>query len=278
MTTTTLTTARLKVTGLPRTPAPFGLFSAVTFRETVDPHWQAGGIEWEHLPCRQLGLIGQPDCWSDSTGTRGLPKDFSDSGPDGSTADPFTVFAPWECSPVGYSPKDARQHATSLLLAGEQYTVERALWAGDPAEPSLTNAVPVTGEVLSPLDGLAILEAAYAGQVGSVGVIHCSRWAATILVKQADLVSTGDRLVTALGTPVIAGSGYGLDDHHGRLVMTPPLFIYRSETFTSSNREGDLLDRATNDLYAIAERTYLIGWDDCPQALYVDIELETGDV
>jgi hypothetical protein len=48
------------------------------------------------------------------------------------------------------------------------------------------------------------------------------------------------------------------------IVGSPALFGYRSEVFNSSARPGDLLDRAQNNLYAVAERTYVIGFDPCP--------------
>jgi hypothetical protein len=45
---------------------------------------------------------------------------------------------------------------------------------------------------------------------------------------------------------------------------TSGIFGYRSDVFTSSNRPGDLLDRNVNNLYAVAERQYLVGWDPAP--------------
>jgi hypothetical protein len=33
--------------------------------------------------------------------------------------------------------------------------------------------------------------------------------------------------------------------------------------FAPTNRAGDLLDRRTNDLHGMAERTYLIGYEPC---------------
>ena len=41
------------------------------------------------------------------------------------------------------------------------------------------------------------------------------------------------------------------------------MFGYRSEVFTPSATGGDLFDPRRNDLYAVAERTYLLGFDTC---------------
>ena len=65
------------------------------------------------------------------------------------------------------------------------------------------------------------------------------------------------RLTLRLGTLVVAGAGYGSD----RIVMS---LGYRSELFTSTATPGHLMDRDRNDLYAVAARRYLVGWDDCP--------------
>jgi hypothetical protein len=44
---------------------------------------------------------------------------------------------------------------------------------------------------------------------------------------------------------------------------SPALAGYRSEVFDSSATPGDLMDRQTNVLYAIAERSYILGYDPC---------------
>jgi hypothetical protein len=86
-----------------------------------------------------------------------------------------------------------------------------------------------------------------------------ARETASYLAKK--LESRGGRMYTrSLQTPVIVGEGYAT----GMIFGTAPLFGYRSDVFTSSERRGDLLDRSNNNLYAIAERTYLVGFDPCP--------------
>src|SRR5690606_40604811 len=45
------------------------------------------------------------------------------------------------------------------------------------------------------------------------------------------------------------------------LLVSGALFGYRTEVFVPSGRAGDLMDRGRNDLYGIAERSYLIGLD-----------------
>lgn len=354
--------AKQIVEGVPRTPAQFGLFSVLTFRQPGDVHWQ-NGIGWQSPSCTALSGIGDPSCateaatypdWAAATAyavgeraqldavgedppvvlevtvagtsgatapaapglgntvvdgdpgdpaavppvpstavtwtqvaaeqvpvpTPGIPKNLDDSPTDTSEASPFTVYAPFECSPVGNTPASAQDYATGKLQAGEENAVERAFWTGYLGNsPSLgvpstlgsaTAETIATG--LTPAEALAALEQ-YAAENynGSQGVIHLTRAAALIMAAASLIVRSGNSLSTALGTPVVAGTGYagtGPDgaapaDGQAWAYVTPQLFGYRSEIFTSTNRAGDLLDRATNDLYAIAERTYLLAFDPC---------------
>lgn len=273
---------RQLITGVPRTPNPYGLFTVVTPREPADPHWQWGGVEWEAPPCRNLGTIGQPDC-DPGTNTPGLPKSFNKAGPVLNEADPFTVYGVYKCAPVGQTLSEAQDIATQQLLAQEQSDVEWEVWSGHTG--AATNlpgsAEPVADAPQDPVVGLAMLEAYFHGHTGTVngllGYIHMGVSAATILQSRNVLIRSGNQIATAVGSRVIIGTGYGstVDNGDGtitdRIYITPPPFVLRSDIFTSSDRPGDLLDRRNNDLYAIAERTYLVGWDDCPISYYVDI-------
>lgn len=58
-----------------------------------------------------------------------------------------------------------------------------------------------------------------------------------------------------VGTPPGAGTEY--------IAASPALFGYRSQIFEATNREGDLLDTKQNNLFGIAERNYLLGYDPC---------------
>ena len=74
------------------------------------------------------------------------------------------------------------------------------------------------------------------------------------------LVQTGRRqLQTMTGTPVVAGAGYNLDLGEGGTVKiygTGAIVIRRSSVSTLIG-----VDRGVNDFLALAERTYLVGWD-----------------
>lgn len=245
------------VQGAPRAPLPFGLFSLLGFRGDED-RWYSG-VVFESLTCEPAGGIGARDC-DPEVETIGLPKVFDQGMGTLGAATPFTVYGHHTCSPIGGTFDRAQAIADQHLQVREEARVEQALWTGDLGNvPNFAGAneqdAPVNVGTFGPKAAVARLELEIARQYGSLGVLHMSREVAAL----AGLEARGGRLFTKMGTPVVAGTGYESD----RIVATAPLFGYRSEVLTSSNRPGDLLDRGSNDLYAIAERTYLLGFDDC---------------
>jgi len=272
------------VAGPARTPLPYGLFSTFTFRPASGDRWESG-VQWERQICDPVGGIGAWNCVDD---TIGLPKDLPRNGQGSGEATPFTVYGHFNCSPVGYSVEDAQTRATEHLLTREEQRVERAFWTGDLGNlPCLANPDPdettvlAGGAAVGYIAGLAMLEDFIAGEYGSLGIIHMTRGSA--LTASANVLeSKGGRLYTKIGTPVVAGGGYpgsgpsGEPAGNGKVwaYASTQLFGYRSEPFNSSNRAGDLFDRATNDLYAISERSYLLGFDDCgTAAVQLDLSL-----
>lgn len=248
------------VVGAARVPLQFGLFSVLPFRAEGSDRWLSG-VQFESMTCAPAGGIGAIDCDPD-VATIGLPKEFTEGMGDGGDASPFVVYGHYTCSPIGNSFQHAQDMADSHLFTREESRVEQALWTGDLGNtPNFAGAngygAPTNLGTFAPRMALATLEGELATEYGSQGVIHMSRKTASLL---GDAIETkGGRMVTRLGTPVVAGAGYGDD----KMVASAALFAYRSEVFASSNRPGDLLDRGTNDLFAIAERSYLVGFDSC---------------
>lgn len=272
------------VPGPERTPLPYGLFSTFTWRPNGD-RWESG-VEWERQICDPVEGIGQAYC--DPADTIGLPKDLSRNGQGSGEATPFTVYGHFNCSPVGFTVDEAQRRATAHLESREGQRVERAFWTGDLGNtPNLqSDVVTIGAAAVSVREGLAALETYIGAEYGSLGVIHMTRGAALVAAGLGLLTTTGGRLLTAVGTPVAAGAGYPgtgpgvtavpdpIPTDLSWAYVTAPVFGYRSDAFSSSNRSGDLFDRASNDLYAIAERSYLLGFDDCgTAAVQLDLSL-----
>ena len=241
----------------PRQALPFGIFSALSLRESADSHW-ANGVEWEAMTCDPVSGINDPNCDTD------IEFMFADSGLLGE-ASGFAVYGSYNCGPIGRPLPKAEEMATAQLLAREEAQVEAQVWGRLAAAAHDVNP----GGALDPVEALAALEDWLGGVYGSLGTIHGSRGAATILSKF--VMPSGSRLLTKIGTPVIAGGGYPGTSPAGApaaagetwVLASPALFGYRGQVFNSSSRKGDLLDRGTNDLYAIAARNYVVGFDPC---------------
>lgn len=264
----------LYVEGPERVALPYGLFSVVPPRPAGDEKW-LNGVQWEPLSCSPASGIGEPECEpaeGGGTDAVGLPKTLA--APGGvEEASAFTVYGMHKCSPVGRTPEEAQARARAHLMAREEARVEQALMTGDlENEPNFQGAVDLTSGATTPVEALALLEGFIASTYGSQGVIHVSRTGATRWAADYLITGSGGKLTTMLGTPVVAGAGYeanvgptGSEGAAGTVwaYATPALFAYRGDIFEPSNRPGDLLDRADNNLYAIAEREYLLGWDPC---------------
>jgi hypothetical protein len=266
------------VEGVARTPLSYGLFSAVgPFRAGDRERWESG-VQWEPLTCAPAEGIGDPACAPDAT--VGLPKSLDKNRAPIGDATAFTIYGHDICNPVGGNNiVQAQGRATAHLVAREEARVEQALWTGDLGNiPNLAGTgdapdpeVLAGGTAVSPDVAFALLEDYVAGEYGSLGVIHVTRGTATQAAARRLVEVRGARLQTVIGTPVVAGAGYpgtspaGASAGAGKAwaFASPAIFGYRSEVFTSSNRPGDLLDRSRNDLYAVAERTYLLGFDPC---------------
>ena len=259
-----------------RTAPPYGLGSVLGWRN--GDRWESG-VSWSSLPCTPaLGRAGVSCLTNEADPIPGLPKPIEDAGgPAFGEATPFVVFGLYRCLSVGTSPEEAQAYADAALATGEEARAEQALWTGDLGNvPNLSGAngypAPITaGAHTAPVDALAAVELKIVQEYGSQGVIHVSRRTAVLLGRHVE--RSGTRLVTRnLGTPVVAGSGY---PDTQEIVGTPPLFGYRSEVFNSSARPGDLMDLQYNWMNAIAERSYLVGFDPCPvvKATYTGVEL-----
>lgn len=198
--------------------------------------------------------------------TLGLPRDLSRNLSEYGSASDFTIIGHFQCSPVGWGQNRDQDAATEHLISREIARVEQALWTGDLGNVpnfSAANGFPAATSVGSFTEAniwqaISTLEQELAEVYGSVGVIHMNRYLASIALDKG-LETKGGRLYTKLGTPVVAGAGYG----SGKIVASPALFGYRSDIETSTNRPGDQFALATNDLYAIAERQYLLGFEPC---------------
>lgn len=259
------------VEGAPRERLPHGLFSVISLRPEGDGRWQ-NDVSWESLTCGPVSGVGNPDCTPGDSVATGLPKNLVGDVPIGE-ASRFSVYGTFKCSPVGRALEASQDLARQHLIAREEARVELAFWTGDlDNTPNLQDsATDIAGAAHDPVRAIGELESYLGSNYGSLGVIHMTLEAALVAYAANALEVRGGQLQTALGTPVVAGAGYPGTSPAGAapaagtswVMASPAVFGYRSDIFYPSNRQGDLLDREVNDLYALAERAYLLGFDDC---------------
>lgn len=276
---------------------PYGLWDAVEQRSPDNPHWQQGVTWIERCPD---GGTTYDECLS-VTGTGAPPEpgvkadnvDQTDRG-----ATPFTIFAEFDCSPVGL--RDAETVASDALARIEQYQVEAAFWTGTAggqtvAFPHLAADTEVLDSqqiVLQPAATTCVTGADAAHALGALedcladcyagqGVIHVPRIALPTLAAWNLIVERDGALFTTAGNRIVVGGGYtgtGPDgttpaDGSTWMFATGALFGYRGDVRMHSPR--DSIDRSANTMRMIAERTYVLGFECCLLAAHFDFGVPT---
>lgn len=303
---------RLPVDAPAITTRPFGLLSVVNLPSVSTPHWQ-NGVTW-NAPCITLNANATTydECVA-VTGAGEVPEpsvkaDNVDDLHRGAT--PFTVYTRFDCAPVGNA--DALEVARDVLDRREAWQLERAFWTGlADGDVVVFPHLAASAEVLDPqsiilqtaatqLNGgaaddvatqLGRLESALAECYGGVGVIHVpltalatlDSWGLVQRVGARDAITGqfGPRLQTRAGNLVAVGAGYPGTSPTGAaapagqswLYATGAVFAYRGNVRFTTLR--DSIDRETNTIEAIAERTYVIGWDCCHLAALVTLGVST---
>jgi hypothetical protein len=240
-------------------PHPFGLFSIAEPRLTTDEHWRLG-VQWQSQACLEDYITYGP-CITD--GTNELT---SNSACVVKQYDPFTVYA-YNTDPIpGHSLAEHRDQTVQRLINGEQLAAERKLWADMIASPDAT----IDASAYTPTYALAVAEHAIAEAYPGTGIIHMSRQTATIL--WANLVVSGGKMQTLLGTPVVIGAGYdnavGAPTATSSIFATGPVLLYRGDIDTREQA----INKAHNEVSYVAQRDYVLGWD-C-YAVQVDLTLD----
>lgn len=230
-------------------PHPFGLFSVVSPTNPAGTAWQAG-VKFRSVGCVDVAFT-EDACISGNTVPPKVALDCATGG-DYSQYRPFTVLAYFRKS--GESTDVAEAEASAALEGGEEYAVETKLWAMMIAASAPT-APPANNKYTNPVAAmLADVEIELGKNYHGTGLIHMSRGVASALGDV--LVRVGDRLETMAGTPVIAGAGYNNAGNPATIYGTGPVVVNRG-----SIEVVEAVDTARNDFYALAERTYVVGWD-----------------
>lgn len=245
-----MTALSVEVTAPPVVPYRFGVFSVAPIVTPADPHAFVG-INWLSVGCGQVSVTGDP-CVVDA------PAALAVNVPDCVVMnyEPFVVYTYSDMGFIGRGGdgSDAVDAAEAQLLAGEQFGVEDVLWGL--IDAAVTSEVAIASANFR--QGLAVVEQDLAEAYGGQGVIHMSRFTASMLT---DLRVEGGRLVSPLGTPIVAGGGYdaalaGSVPTSVKMFGTGPLVLLGSTV-----ESYPALNPATNQQATLAQRQYVVGWD-----------------
>jgi hypothetical protein len=278
------------------TSLPHGLWDSIQTPSPGTVHWQ-NGVTWQDR-C-PTGDTTYDECLA-VTGIGAPPEPAAKTANVEETnrgATPFTVYARFDCSPIGMG--DAQTVAQDALARVEQLQVETAFWTGVAGGQAVvfphlaadgeviegevvlqTVASPVvTGADVAHAIGLLEQELAecYAGQ----GLIHVPRSALATLAAWNLVTEIEGGLFTPGGNRIVAGGGYPGTGPDGEapaagttwIYATGAAWGYRSNVFFSQVR--DSLNRSSNTLQMLAERNYLIGFECCLLAAHIVLGVPT---
>lgn len=217
-------------------------------------------------------------------------------------ADSFVVYTWLDCSLVGMGPDEVENLKQRTLRAHEnnaQTVVETVFWTGGSfntvqhlAEDTAVSetvggstvnlqtlaTVIVTGAV-DVVEAVGRLEQAMASCYGGTPLIHMQRGVAVHLAANHILEKKGPRLLTPLGSVVVAAPGYtgsspaGVAPTNGTswLYATGSVKMLQSEPQFTAGNASELLLRATNDSVLIVEQRFTFAWDCCHFAIPVSL-------
>lgn len=240
----------------PVRPVGFGLLAAASVTTlTGDAAARAGlfGVEWVPPPCRPANRW-PANCDGPFPPGGKIIYDREDRA----QSDPFGVYYAEECAPVGLS-EDLGARARAGLAQGESRPVEQELWDYFDRDGAVTDNGPGRGLA----DTLGHLEEELGNRSGSLGVIHAPSRVAAHAAAANLLRYDGPVPRTPRGHAWVFGDGYdpargnaGIADGV-RLVATGPVWAWRTDVTVT----GPFFDHSVNLYVALAERTYVVGWN-----------------
>lgn len=252
------------------TPSRFGLVSAADLVVPEDRHF-VNGVQFESNPSGPAKLAAT-DCLPEPGPDRTVP-----DGIEVVESDPIIVYNGFTCRAVGLDESEMLDRARKALTGGEWAAVENAVWSSDSGLMNADTDILTTAAV--PLvKGIGLLEDHLYEQYGSVGVIHAPRHVAMFAAERRQIDVESGRKVTTLGTRWSFGNYPNTDAASAPaavdtawLVATGAVQVRRSEVKQRPATLADALDRRTNEVFAIAERTYVPSWEAVQAAVLVNL-------
>lgn len=267
-----------------RTTAPRSRWGIIDAADEVVPEDSrfVNGIE-HHTNCRMNAALNAADCGDAFT---------FDLGPDGdgrpsTTVAPIRVYAGFTCRSVGLSQAEVTREAEQALANSAPVVLEQYLWtpaaapvAGEPDQLHLMGPDTVVlggGTAVGFVKGVRLLEDYLATEYGRAGVIHAPAGTSADAAAAQQVRWDSGKPVTTRGTrwswgayPYADPEGVAAADNTAWMVATGAVTLRQ----TAARVFGDyaeVLDRATNEVFAIATKTYVVDWECVTAAVLVNL-------
>lgn len=262
-------TSAIRVDG-PSPSAPLRGLLAVAQTLDGEGRWLNGVVLDAH-PCGCADVVAI-DCDPTPATLAGDEYDAAGDGPP--EFHPFHVFAHRACSTFGLGPfDDFRRKLLDVLDASQHHAIEREFWTGAQVStnPHLADGTADLAGASAPfVEAFAQVEQAIADSCRA-GVIHMTVAAATIAARYDLIEPQGATLRSrAMGTPVVAGSGYPGTSPDGDappadgtwIYATGPLTVRLGEVQTPASI-AEAIHISANRVVVRAMRPATVEWDRC---------------
>jgi len=271
-----VTTPLVTVAAPGTTPYRYGLFSAAAVVDPADQREFLAGVQWEP-PCVDAHAAATPAAMVPERPAMALR-----DGVDLVQAGVIRLYAGLTGQSAGRD--DLLDRARQALGLVEQQSLEHYVWTGDAGtSPALADAgTPVlAGTAATPValpHGVGLLEAFLADRTGSLGVLWAPRWLSGWFATGQLVRADGPRLTGPLGDPLVFAQTTGVGPGgvpagagEAWLYATGAVMVRRSTVLLP--RLADVLDRTDNEVFAVAERFYTVGWSCAVAAVKVKLPI-----
>lgn len=261
--------------------APYGLLDAADQVVPEDPK-VFNGIEVRD-DCRMNATLNASDCGDEFT------FDLGDDGPGigAHTVAPVRLYAGFSCLSVGLTQDIYTREATAALTNSAPAALEKFLWTpaadhvdGEPDQLHLMGPDTVVlagGDALSFVAGVRALEDYLAGHYGRVGVIHAPAGLSADAGLNQQVQWAAGKPVTTKGTrwswgayPYADPEGADADAGTAWMVATGAITLRQSPVKVLTDMEHSI-NRANNQVFAIATKTYVVEWSCVTAAVLVTL-------
>lgn len=241
------------------------------------------GVEWQPN-CLFNASVNAADCGDPVTfgfgpGGNGIPT---------TDAAPIHMYAGFICRSVGLSDDEVTARAESALARSGPTALEAYLWTPPdtpapegPAQLRLMGPdTVIVGDGVTPVSvvaGVRLLEDYLSTEYGGVGVIHAPAGVSADAGYAQQVRWENSKPVTQKGTRWSWGA-YGYTGPEGAAAAAGTAWMVATGAVTlrqtPAARVGDYaesLDRTTNEIFALATKTYVVTWECVTAAVLVNL-------